>query len=155
MVMPVYNEQAIISLVLKKWVKVLDAIGVDYVIRVYNDGSTDGTLQEMRKAAANLSRVDIRDKRNGGHGNTVLTGYREAVTDGFDWIFQVDSDDEMSPGDFEELWSHRCDHDFLVGRRENRKQPWSRKIVSAISRWCTRAFFGKSVYDVNSPYRLM
>ena len=155
MVMPVYNEQAIISLVLKKWVKVLDAIGVDYVIRVYNDGSTDGTLQEMRKAAANLSRVDIRDKRNGGHGNTVLTGYREAAADGFDWIFQVDSDDEMSPENFEELWAHRCDHDFLVGHRENRKQPWSRKIVSAISRWCSRVFFGKSVYDVNSPYRLM
>lgn len=154
-VMPVYNEQAIISHVLKRWADVLDGLGVDYVIRAYNDGSTDSTLQEMRKAAVNLPKVDVRDKRNGGHGNTVLIGYREAVADGFDWIFQVDSDDEMSPEDFEELWSHRCDHDFLVGRREHRKQSWSRKIVSAVSRWCSRVFFGKSVYDVNSPYRLM
>lgn len=154
-VMPVYNEQAIISHVLKKWADVLDGMGVDYVIRAYNDGSTDGTLQEMRKAASVLSRVDIRDKRNGGHGNTVLTGYREAVADGFDWILQVDSDDEMPPESFKELWSHRCGHDFLVGRREDRRQSWSRKIVSAVSRWCSRIFYGKSVSDVNSPYRLM
>ena len=92
-VMPVYNEREAIAPVLEKWVVALDELGVDYVIRPYNDGSKDDSLAVMREVAERLNsdparagrpgRIEVRDKPNGGHGNTVLTGYRDAAADGF------------------------------------------------------------------------
>ncbi len=154
-ILPVYNEEAVVGDVLRKWDEELGRLGIDYVIRPYNDGSKDGSLQVMRDFAAAHKRVEVRDKANSGHGPTILTGYRDAVQDGFDWIFQIDSDDEMGPEKFGDLWSRRGDYDFLIGRRDGRIQALSRKTVSFFSRLCVRMFYGKSVWDVNSPYRLM
>ena len=155
-VMPVYNEQDAIGPVLEKWDAALKALGIGYEIRPYNDGSKDNSLVVMRQVAEKLGgRVNVRDKKNGGHGNTILTGYREAAVDGFDWVFQIDSDDEMGPEKFNELWSRRDDYDFLVGIRDGRIQALPRKVISFVSRLCVRIFYGKSVWDVNTPYRLM
>ena len=155
-VMPVYNEREAIGTVLEKWDVMLKGLGIDYEIRPYNDGSKDDSLEVMRKVAGRLGpQINVRDKKNGGHGNTILTGYREAASDGFDWVFQIDSDDEMGPEKFVELWNQRMNYDFLVGRRDGRIQAWPRKIVSFVSRLCVRLFYGKSVWDVNTPYRLM
>lgn len=154
-VMPVYNEQDAIGPVLEKWDAALKGLGIDYEIRPYNDGSKDSSLSVMRKVAEKLAGVNVKDKPNGGHGNTILTGYREASSDGFDWVFQIDSDDEMGPEKFNELWSRRNDYDFLVGIRDGRIQALPRKIISFVSRLCVRIFYGKSVWDVNTPYRLM
>ena len=154
-VIPVYNEQAIIGAVLAKWDDELSALGIDYVIRPYNDGSKDDSLNEMKRIAKSRMRIDVRDKVNGGHGHTVLTGYREAVRDRFDWIFQVDSDNEMGTEKFSALWGMRNRYDFIVGIRDGRVQSLPRKVISLVSRLCVRLFYGKSVWDVNSPYRLM
>ncbi len=156
--MPVYNEQAAIGGVLAKWSSALRALGVDFAIRPYNDGSTDASLQMMRDFAAAHpdAGVEVCDKPNGGHGHAVLTGYREAAADGFDWIFQIDSDDEMGPEKFGELWSRRNDYDFLVGNRDGRIQAFSRRVISFVSRCCVKLFYGlRTVWDVNTPYRLM
>ena len=155
-VMPVYNERDAIGNVLVKWDDELRRLGIDYEIRPYNDGSKDDSLAVMQAVAGKSSgRIAPRDKPNGGHGNTILTGYREAVADGFDWVFQVDSDDEMGPEKFGELWDGRDGFDFLVGIRDGRKQALPRKIISFVSRLCVRLFYGRSVWDVNTPYRLM
>ena len=154
-ILPVYNEEAVVGDVLRKWDAELGRLGIDSVIRPYNDGSKDASLRVMRDFAATHKRVEVRDKTNSGHGPTILTGYREAVRDGFDWIFQIDSDDEMGPEKFGDIWDRRGDYDFLVGRREGRVQALSRRIVSFFSRLCVRMFYGQSVWDVNSPYRLM
>ena len=156
-VMPVYNEQAAIGNVLRKWDSALSLLGIDYCICAYNDGSKDNTLSVMLEVAKHVAsgRIKVCDKSNGGHGNTILTGYRDAVAAGYDWIFQVDSDDEMGPEKFAELWGRRADYDFLVGIRDGRVQAFPRRIVSLISRLCVRVFYGKGIWDVNTPYRLM
>lgn len=155
-VMPVYNEQDAIGGVLEKWDAMLSGLGCEYVIRPYNDGSKDSSLAVMQEMAKRLGpQIEVKDKPNGGHGNTILTGYCDAVADGFDWIFQVDSDDEMGPEQFADLWNRREDYDFLVGTRAGRRQSFSRRIISFVSRLCVRLFYGESIWDVNSPYRLM
>lgn len=154
-VMPVYNERASIGPVLRKWHTALTGLKIDFVIRPYNDGSKDDSLSVMRAVAQDLDNIDVKDKANGGHGHTILTGYRQAVADGFDWVFQVDSDDEMGPEKFAECWNRRGDYDFLVGYRDGRLQAFTRKAISFVSRFVVRLSFGKSIWDVNSPYRLM
>lgn len=155
-VVPVYNEQDAIALVLEKWMSKLDAMGIDYSIHAYNDGSKDSTGKILSDFAAKSNgRIVAHDKPNSGHGPTILHGYREAAKK-FHWIFQIDSDDEMGPEDFDKLWDKRANYDFLLGMRDGRNQPFPRKIVSFVSRISVRIFYGKNtVWDVNSPYRLM
>lgn len=154
-VMPVYNEQEAIGTVLKKWDYALGSLSIDYVIRPYNDGSKDNSLTVMQKISESNHKIDVRNKVNGGHGHTILMGYCEACNDGFDWIFQIDSDDEMGPEKFVDLWNCRDRYDFLVGIRDGRVQALPRKVISFVSRLCVRLFYGKSIWDVNTPYRLM
>lgn len=154
-VMPVYNEAEAIGPVLGKWVAMLDTLGIRYRIRAYNDGSKDATGAILAAAAeASGGKILAVDKPNSGHGPTILRGYREAAEDS-DWVFQIDSDDEMGPEAFPALWPRREGYDFLVGRRDGRRQPLSRKLVSLVSRLCVRIFYGKGIWDVNTPYRLM
>ena len=98
--------------------------------------------------------IRIINKTNSGHGPTILVGYSLAV-DEADWVFQVDSDDEMSPVFFEELWDKRAGYSALFGIRTGRSQNWGRKIISAVSRATVRHLYGKGVTDVNVPFRLI
>ena len=156
-VMPVYNEEAVIGSVLDKWANALDSLGIDYQLHPYNDGSRDGSLGQMKAAAErHPGHIVPHDKPNGGHGPTILQGYREATDNGYDWIFQIDSDDEMGPEHFGKLWDRRAGYDFLAGYRDGRAQALPRKIISAISRMTVKLFYGrKTIWDVNTPYRLM
>ncbi len=62
-VMPVYNEEAVVGTVLEKWHAALTNLGIDFVIRPYNDGSKDGSLAVMQGAAQRLgARIEVRDK---------------------------------------------------------------------------------------------
>lgn len=155
-VMPVYNEEAAVGSVLDKWVAAMDRLDIEYQIHPYNDGSKDNSWEVMQaKAEEHAGKVVAHTKPNGGHGPTILQGYREAAEAGYDWVFQIDSDDEMGPEGFGELWNRRGEYDFLVGIRDGRKQALPRKIISAFSRLSVRLFYGKSIWDVNTPYRLM
>lgn len=153
LVMPVYNEAEIIEEVIDSWSSYLDGYNIHYEIHAYNDGSKDNTLKVLENIKNKYPRLVVHNKANSGHGPTILQAYNEN-TDA-DWIFQVDSDNEMKPDAFINLWEVRGDYDLLIGIRTNRNSPFPRKIVSFISRITVWIFYGKAVYDVNCPYRLM
>lgn len=153
-VMPVYNEEGAICAVLTKWVKMLDGLQIDYEIHAYNDGSKDRSSDMLHAFSSTHARVIVHDKKNSGHGPTILQGYREQAANA-PWIFQIDSDDEMGPESFSSLWEQRQNYDFLIGIRDGRLQPLARKVISMVSRLAINLFYGRSVWDVNSPYRLM
>ncbi len=153
-IMPVYNEEEAIGAVLEKWATALSALKIDFEIHAYNDGSKDGTAAILKTVSEKDSRIVAHNKPNSGHGPTILMGYRQSAQKAR-WLFQIDSDDEMGPENFEALWKVRENHDFLIGKRDGYVQPLPRKLISAISRMTVWACFGKSVWDVNAPYRLM
>ena len=151
-IIPVYNEEEIISFVIEDWISCLRNLNTHFIIRAYDDGSKDTSLALLKELATKYAELEVIGKKNSGHGPTILQGYRETQTD---WIFQIDSDNEMASSNFCKLWKHRDDYDYLLGFREKRNQPIARKIVSMISRLTVRIFFGPGVNDVNTPYRLM
>lgn len=153
LVMPLYNEEGAIGTVIRKWTEELQKLKIHFLIHAYNDGSKDGTLHILNDLAAENKRLIVHDKPNSGHGPTVLLGYRE--NSDAEWIFQIDSDDEIGPEKFGELWKNRDQYDFLIGRRTRANQPFVRRVISAASRAVVRIFYGSEVFDVNSPYRLM
>ena len=119
-VMPVYNEAECIQNVLSEWRDALENLGIDFQIVALNDGSKDQTATGL-EAFAEDARFQIVNKANSGHGPTILEGYRDAVSRA-KWVFQVDSDDEMKPASFGELWKRREKYDALFGYRHNREQ---------------------------------
>jgi dolichol-phosphate mannosyltransferase len=153
LVMPVYNEEGCINDVIKAWHDEFARLAIDFIMIILDDGSKDGTRQKL-SAFASDSRILIIEKENSGHGPTIIRGYNEAV--GFaDWIFQVDSDDEIKPCHFPDMWTVRNDYDALFGIRKNRRQTFERKFISFISRMIVNFLFGPGVNDVNVPYRLI
>jgi dolichol-phosphate mannosyltransferase len=152
-IMPVYNEEGAIAAVLNKWHAKLTELQIDFEIHAYNDGSKDGTLAILKEVASHNPRIIVHDKLNSGHGPTILLGYRE--NSDAEWLFQVDSDDEMEARDFDKVWSKRFDYDFIIGLRDGRNSPKARRIISWVSRMVIRILYGRGVWDVNSPYRLL
>jgi len=152
-VMPVYNEAECICAVLDDWTKELDRLVITYRLIVLNDGSKDNTAEVLLKYS-NSPHIQIINKKNSGHGPTILQGYGMAVQDA-QWVFQVDSDNEIKAEQFKKLWTERENYDAVIGVRDGRQQPLSRKIISAVSRLVVRVFYGPGVTDVNCPFRLM
>ncbi|MGE0812983.1 MAG: glycosyltransferase family 2 protein [Vicinamibacterales bacterium] len=151
-VVPVYNEAALVEGAVTQWLDELDRLQVDYEFVLYDDGSTDGTPGILARLAARHARVAVRRHPNQGHGPTILRGYREAAGA---WVFQTDSDGEMETAAFAALWRARENYDLLVGRRVDRPAPLARRLITAASRLSVRLAFGPGLHDVNSPYRLI
>jgi glycosyltransferase involved in cell wall biosynthesis len=151
-VVPVYDEAESIAGVLGSWSAELERLGIDYRLRVYDDGSRDATPRILSELAARQPRLSVFRHANRGHGPTILRGYREARGT---WVLQIDGDGEMPARSFPSLWEAREGYDFLVGSRLDRRQALVRRLVSAGSRASVHLLLGKGVRDVNSPYRLM
>ena len=152
-VVPIYNEEACIVEVVRSWQKMLRELQISYRIVLLNDGSTDSTQAALQPLEEEPD-LEVINKENSGHGPTILLGYRMAVEQA-DWVFQVDSDNEMKPDRFPDMWCKRESVEAVFGIRHNRAQPAGRKFISWFSRLTVRLLYGKGISDVNVPYRLI
>ncbi len=99
--------------------------------------------------------LEIIDKENSGHGATVLYGYNYAINKNADYIFQTDSDGQTRPSEFEKFWSIRKENDMVIGYRNKREDGISRIFVTKVLKLVIKLFFGVTVTDANTPFRLM
>ncbi|MBZ0111837.1 MAG: glycosyltransferase family 2 protein [Thermoanaerobaculia bacterium] len=153
LVLPAFDEAAVIAQTLEEWIDILDQLEIDFEIHLYDDGSRDETPAIALEVAAREPRLQLHRQHNRGHGPTVLRGYRELVASPIDWIFQADGDAEIPPAEFARLWRDRADYDLLLGRRTGHASRL-RRGVSRVARGVIGVFFGRGVCDVNSPFRL-
>jgi dolichol-phosphate mannosyltransferase len=159
-VIPVYNEQDNLIPLLRDWQPLFLRAGVPYQVFFIDDGSTDDgvrLLEELGDAS-----MKVVTQRNAGHGPAILRGYRLAIDAGAEWVFQIDSDHQLDPGAFQDLWNNRDRYDLLLAEREDKDASFGRRLVSGISRGIVHTLYGSgasdvssTVKDVNSPYRLM
>jgi glycosyltransferase involved in cell wall biosynthesis len=152
-VMPAYNEQACIVSVCLEWLSLAEARG--FVLMVVDDGSRDRTGTLLDELAASRAALRVSHQANRGHGAAVLQGYRDAIDAGALWVFQVDSDGQFTPDDFEALWREREHSPFVAGYRKDRDDTWLRKALSGVNRRLTQVLFNVRLRDPNVPYRLM
>lgn len=155
MIMPAYNEEETIGQSVREWHEVVKNVNSASRLVVINDGSTDSTWQKLKELAAGLSQLEILTKENGGHGQTVLYGYRYAVSAGADYIFQTDSDGQTLPEEFPAFWRRRKKYDAIIGVRSRREDGFSRVFVTKTLKFLLRLIFGLHVPDANTPFRLM
>lgn len=156
-VVPAYNEAENIEKLISDWYPVIEKHngGGESRLVIINDGSRDDTYDIMCRYAGTRPLLKALTKTNGGHGPTVLFGYKYAIANDADYIFQTDSDGQTNPAEFEQFWSLREEYDAVIGSRPQRQDGLSRKFVEKVLLLILKLTFGVSVPDANAPYRLM
>ncbi len=151
---PAFNEGAVIANVIKNTRRVFDASSYIYTIVVINDGSTDVTSAEARKAGAAV----IDHILNSGAGGATSTGIRYAQKQSFAAAATMDADGQHAAEDvvrgFDILFKKKLD--FLIGSRLIDSRGMSKTKV--IGNWglslLTRLLFGVKSTDSQSGLRV-
>ena len=156
-VIPAYNESENIENLIRDWYPIVEKYngGGESRLVVINDGSKDNTYELLCRLAETRPLLQPVTKPNGGHGATVLYGYRYAIANKADYIFQTDSDGQTLPEEFHHFWELRGTYDAILGNRSDRQDGESRKFVENTLRLILKLTFGVSVPDANAPFRLM
>lgn len=130
-IIPCYNEQDNIERLCRELRKMFDD-NTQYIWKVIliDDGSTDGTLHELRRAADNDTRFGyVSLSRNFGKENAMLAGFDRADTD---CAVIMDADLQHPPTLIPEMvaiWEQGYD-DVYAKRATRGKEPWLRRRLS-------------------------
>lgn len=151
--MPVYNEEAILPQIIKEWIPI--ARSCNGMLIFLNDGGKDKSLELLKEAFQKYENLILIDKENSGHGPTCVMGYKWALDQGFQWIFQTDSDGQTSSDEFIKVWKEKEGNDFIFGYRLKRGDGLNRFFFSKVLMVMIWAIFKIYIKDANVPFRLM
>ncbi len=154
-IIPAYNEEENIGQVIDDWYNIVTATGPLSRLIIIDDGSKDHTYEILQQKAASRPQLIPLTKPNGGHGATILYGYKYALKEGADYIFQTDSDGQTIPAEFQLFYDQRAEYDMLIGNRISREDGISRKFVTKILKFVLFLCFHQWIPDANTPFRLM
>jgi len=154
-VIPAYNEEENIETISREWHDVAVKINEQSRILIIDDGSKDDTYTKLEKLQKELPQMEAITKPNSGHGATILYGYRYALANGADYVFQTDSDGQTLPEEFRQFWELRQEYTAVIGWRNKRKDGFSRIFVTKVLRLVLRCIFGIDIPDANTPFRLI
>ena len=157
LVAPAYNESENIRNFVDEWYPVVERHNGGGLSRlvVVDDGSKDDTYRILQDMAGTRELLQPLTKPNGGHGATLIYGYKYAVEHGADYVFQTDTDGQTSAGEFEAFWNDIEKYSAILGKRPVRGDGKSRKFVENVLCFVIRMIFGVKVPDSNCPFRLM
>ena len=103
--MPAYNEEENIQSTFSGWYEAIEKLEAKNnsgnKLVIINDDSKDKTLERLKAFKKNRPLLEIIDKKNEGHGQSLIRDYNYAIDEGTDWIFQTDSDGESNFKDYE------------------------------------------------------
>lgn len=156
-VIPAYNEEKNVKNVIDEWYPVVERYSGDGRSRlvIVNDGSRDNTREIAEKCIKTKPLACLLNKENGGHGTAVLYGYRYAIENKADYIFQTDSDGQTSAKEFPQFWELRSKFEAVIGNRTRREDGASRVFVEKTLLLILKIIFGVQMPDSNAPFRLM
>ena len=154
LVIPVYNEAGNILPVLAGVMPVLATRTPDFEVIVVNDGSTDGTADEIAAAAARWPQCRELRLPQSGQAVALLAGLRAAQGK---FLLAMDGDGQNDPADFPALLelveSGRCD--LACGWRVNRHDSRLRRVMSRVANFVRRAVLRDGVHDSGCQLRVM
>lgn len=147
-VIPAYQAAATIATVVCRSRGAVPAATV-YVV---DDGSTDGTGDEGRRAGATV----LVHARNRGKGAALATGVEAALAHGVDVIVTLDADAQHPPEAIPRLAAPvlRHDADLVLGARTRTGvMPWTRRGTNWLSATLASRIGGVAVPDAQTGFR--
>ncbi len=132
---PVFNEKGNAGPLAREIDAVMQRLGPSYEILFVNDGSTDGTLEELLETLSSLPSLRILDlDGNFGEAAALTAGFQAARGR---FIVTLDGDGQNDPADIPKLWQ-RFQEGFLAvsGWRQKREEGfWLRVLPSRAANW--------------------
>lgn len=151
-VIPFYNEAGNIAPLLSELRAALEPMGVVTEVLAVDDGSVDGTAQELAAFARAWPALRVMTSpRNRGQAAALWAGFGEARGS---WIAMLDGDGQNPPGELARLWALRDSADMLAGARMGRRDSALRRTMSRIANAARRALLRDGVSDTGCSLKL-
>ncbi len=158
-VIPIYNEEKTLSLVLDKVYR-----AVDRMVLV-DDGSTDSTPRLLAEWAAGKRGVHLlRLPRNTGMAGALKRGHyfvdyllRRGELDGDDIVINIDADNQHRPEYIDEVVRHMKSgsYDVCLTKRDFSLYPLYKKLGNRLLSWLATVLSGVRYHDVESGMRFL
>jgi undecaprenyl-phosphate 4-deoxy-4-formamido-L-arabinose transferase len=152
-VIPVYNEEGNLPMLLPRLLPVLDGMRRPYEVVFVDDGSKDRSLELLKRAALeNPGRVKVVELvRNAGQHMAIMAAF--TATDG-EYVITLDADLQNPPEEIPKLVREMDGgHDVVGTIREKRKDSAFRKIASRLVNRTTAAITGMRLNDYGCMLR--
>jgi dolichol-phosphate mannosyltransferase len=156
-IIPTYNEIENIE----KMIRCVFELSRPFEILIVDDGSPDGTANkviELQKTFPNLLHLEER-KEKLGLGTAYIHGFKWALQNNYDYIFEMDCDFSHSPNDLIRLLE-ACENgvDVSIGSRyckggKIRNWPLSRILMSYFASVYVRLVLGLPVKDTTAGFK--
>jgi dolichol-phosphate mannosyltransferase len=155
-IIPTYNERENIGALLDQ----LLALPYGLDVLVVDDASPDGTAALVEERMAGEPRVHLlRRPGKMGLGSAYRDGFRYALANGAEYVFEMDADFSHDPAAIGEFLQHAQDVDLVLGSRYLNGSvtvvnwPLSRLILSYVANFYARWITGLPVWDTTGGYK--
>ena len=147
-VIPVFNERESLAALHRELIAVAQEQGYDLDIVFVDDGSSDGSWQEIGRLAAADSRVrGLRFRRNFGKAAALSAGFAAAKGER---VLTLDADLQDDPREIPRLLAKMSEGlDVVSGWKRVRHDPWSKVLPSRIFNWLVSWLTGVHLHDHN------
>ena len=156
-VVPTYNEIENIERLLRT----VFSLQREFHILVVDDNSPDGTAQVVE---ANFKIYPdrlfiLKRSEKKGLGSAYIAGFKWALENGYDYIFEMDADFSHNPNDLIRLFNacHKEGNDMAIGSRYVKgvnvvNWPMSRVLMSWLASKYVRLVMGMYIYDTPAGF---
>lgn len=154
-IIPTFNEKENIKSIIEAVMELPDC----FEVLVVDDSSPDGTaliVEELQKKFPEKLHLSIR-KTKDGLGKAYIHGFKWAMNQHYDYIFEMDADFSHNPKDLPLLLEACQNADMAVGSRYSQgvnvvNWPMGRVLLSYFASKYVRFILGIPVYDTTAGF---
>lgn len=154
-VLPAYNEEALIERTVRHVADVARRLVNDYEIVVVNDGSRDRTREILVRLMSSEPQLHLRmisHTRNQGYGAALASGFDAARAD---LILLLDADGQFDVAELVHLLAAMDDQtDLVIGFRARRADPPLRLLNAWGWKHLVNGLFGYTARDIDCAFKL-
>jgi polyisoprenyl-phosphate glycosyltransferase len=155
-VIPMYNEEEVLPILVGRLRPVLDAIGESYEVVAVDDGSTDSTAAQLMGVHRIWPELRIvRLRRNSGHQAALTAGLHRAFGE---YVASIDADLQDPPEKIPEMLALARSNglDIVYGVREDRSSDTMvKRRTAAAYYWLMRRLAGVHIPSHAGDFRLL
>ncbi|MBN3038889.1 MAG: glycosyltransferase family 2 protein [Candidatus Omnitrophica bacterium] len=144
-VIPVYNEEKNLPLLLKGLATVMDKTQKTYEIIFVNDASTDKSLETLKKLDSEYPHLRIISfSKNCGQSAAFDAGFKLSRGE---IVVTLDADLQYDPRDIPRLLEKIRYYDVVCGWRKNRRDPWLKLVSTKVANGLRNRLSGENIKD--------
>lgn len=151
-VVPVYNENDNMARIEQQLGAYIANAPVHTCVLFVNDGSTDGSLDAIRKICRKNAFYYISTAQNHGLSTALKAGIDHTYSK---YVGYIDADLQTNPEDFTLLLQYAEEHELVAGIRAQRKDSGFKRFQSKLANGFRRKMTGDTATDTGCPLKVI